>query len=1045
MTIFTKWSLRFPWATLIIAAIVLGLGVYGVIALQQELLPNIEFPVATVLTRLPGASTEETLESVTIPVEDAARESGDILNLQSVSSPGVSAVIVMADFGQSGDKLAGGLEDAVGAISLPPGAEAEVLQMNIQDLPVVQVSASGDVPLGELQPIVMEQIVPRLEALEGVSAVEVVGGLEETMPVAPATAGQGADLPESWVKAAALRGLAMEKTGDLMPEMIQAIAQMAPQMLEELTPEMLMAMPPAVIRALPEEYLKGLDADVQAGLAEVVGAAEEPAEAVTLPESWQAAAATQGLTLETTADLMPQVIQGIAQFAPQMLEELTPEMLLAMSPDVLAALPADYLETLEPDLQTQLVVVSATEGPPSATPATTILRTNGNPSLGISVSKTRDANTVAVVHRVEDALEDLEGELSGVRFDMVFEQAGFIEESISGVVREGALGAIFAIIVILIFLSFSVRSTLVVAVSIPLSVFAAFALLNWQGLTLNMMTLGGMTVAIGRVIDDSIVVLENIYRHIQRGEDRREAVIVGTGDVNTAILASTATTVAVFLPLGLIGGIIGQFFLPFALTVVFALAASYLVAITVVPVLAYMFIRKEHLPEEKETWLQRLYTPSLKWALRHRALTMIGAALLFVISLSLMRFIPMTFIPDVGEATVQINLDMPPGTDMATTDRVAMEIEEALADLGCVCTLQTVVGGGGSGMASMMGSSAVNPTQANISMSIEDGKDLESSLIQIREVAEGIAGAENVTVSSAGAMFGGGFSAVDVVVTADRYEDLIAVNDPIVAALEEVDGLVNVGSDLGAAAGANGMVTRIDGRQAISFGAEIEGEDTMRVGAQARQAVEDLPNLPAGVEISQGFQSQMQTEGFQDMGLAMLIAIGVVYVILAFTFRSLIQPFTILFSLPLAVIGALWALFLTGRVLSISSMIGMLMLIGIVVTNAIVLIDRVQRNRKERGMGTYDALVEAGRTRLRPILMTAIAAMLALVPLALGLTEGAIIAAELATVVIGGLFSSTLLTLLVVPIVYSLLDNLGAWLSRKFGQRAATLAPQESS
>jgi multidrug efflux pump subunit AcrB len=326
-------------------------------------------------------------------------------------------------------------------------------------------------------------------------------------------------------------------------------------------------------------------------------------------------------------------------------------------------------------------------------------------------------------------------------------------------------------------------------------------------------------------------------------------------------------------------------------------------------------------------------------------------------------------------------------------------------------------------------------------MSLEDGQDLESSLIQIRQVAEGIAGAENVTVSSAGSLFGGGFSGVDLVVTADRYEDLAAVNDPIVAALEAVDGLVNVGSDLGAAAGANGLITRIDGKQAISFSAEVEGEDTMRVGAQARQAVESLPNLPAGVKISQGFQSQQQTQGFRDMGTAMLIAIGVVYVILALTFRSLIQPFTILFSLPLAVIGALWALFLTGRVLSISSMIGMLMLIGIVVTNAIVLIDRVQRNRKVRGMGVYDALIEAGRTRLRPILMTAIAAMLALVPLALGLTEGAIIAAELATVVIGGLFSSTLLTLLVVPTVYSLLDGFGAWLASKSTRRRQLAQP----
>jgi HAE1 family hydrophobic/amphiphilic exporter-1 len=287
MSIITKWSLRYRWVTLIIAAIVLGLGVYGVIALQQELLPNIEFPVATVLTRLPGASTDETLTRITMPVEEAAQESGDILNLQSISSPGVSAVIVMADFGQSGDKLAADLEDTVGAIALPPGAEAEVLQMNIQDLPVIEVSASGDIPLAELQPIVLEQIVPRLEALEGVSAVEVVGGLEETAPAPPATAGQGLALPASWTAAGALRGVALDTSGDVTPEIIQGMAQMAPQMLEELTPEMLLDLSPAAIQALPKEFVADLEADLQAGLAE--RAAQTGVEAVTLPDSWQAA------------------------------------------------------------------------------------------------------------------------------------------------------------------------------------------------------------------------------------------------------------------------------------------------------------------------------------------------------------------------------------------------------------------------------------------------------------------------------------------------------------------------------------------------------------------------------------------------------------------------------------------------------------------------------------------------------------------------------------------------------------------------------------
>ena len=1034
MTFLTRWSLRFRWLTIIIAFLVLALGVYAVFVLQQELLPNIEFPVATILTRFPGASTTDTLNDATIPIEDVAKNAPDVLTVQSISSPGMSAVVVLADFGKSGEKMSSELEDLVKTATLPPGAEAEVLQMNIQDLPVIQVSASGDVPLAELQPVVMDQIVPRLEALEGVSAVEVVGGMEETAPSAPATAGQGLDLPASWVAAAAMRGFTMEKTGDLTPEIIQGVVQMAPQMLDELTPEMLLDLPPNVIPALPEEFVAALDADVLAGLKERAQTAPTAVEPVALPESWKAAGATQGVVLDSTADLVPEVILGVAQFAPQMLDELTPEMLLAFAPEVIAALPEDFAEALDADLRAQLdaVVESA---PVSAPPATVINRTNGDPSLGISVNKTRDANTVAVVHRVEDELAELQTEIDGVRFFTVFEQAGFIEESISGVIREGALGALFAVLVILVFLNFSVRSTLVVAVSIPLSVFVAFALLNWQSLTLNMMTLGGMTVAIGRVIDDSIVVLENIYRHIQRGEDLKEAVIVGTGDVNTAILASTATTVAVFLPLGLIGGIIGQFFLPFALTVTFALAASYFVAVTVVPVLAYTFIRKEHLPEEKETWLQRFYTPILEWALRHRALTLIAAGGLLVASLFLIQFIPLAFIPAVGEATIQINLSMPPGTDMAVTDQVAMQIEEELADLGCVCTLQTVVGGGGAGMAAMMGGNTVNPTQALISVSLEDGKDIDTATREIRGVAERVAGSENVIVSSGGSTFGGDFGGIDLIVTADRYEDLEAVNDSVLSTLEGVEGLVNAGSDLGLAGGANGMITRIDGKQAISFSAEIEGEDTMRVSAKARQAVEALPNLPAGVEVSEGFVSQQQTTGFKDMGLSMLIAIALVYAILALTFRSIIQPFTILFSLPLAVIGAVWALFLTGRVLGISSMIGMLMLIGIVVTNAIVLIDRVQRNRKERGMNTYDALVEGGRTRLRPILMTAIAAILALVPLALGLTEGAIIAAELATVVIGGLFTSTVLTLVVVPTVYSLIDQFGGWLASKFGRR----------
>jgi HAE1 family hydrophobic/amphiphilic exporter-1 len=1024
MITFTKLSLRFKWTTIALAVVVMVAGVWGFTQLKQEIMPNIEFPVASAMVRWPGHSSEEVLENVTIPLEDAAERVPGMVQVQSVSSAGFALVVVQTDFGYSGEEISANLQAEVEQVVLPPDVEpSEILELGLGEMPVIESAASSDMPLDELQALVEEKILPELQKIEGVGDIELSGGIELEAPP------PGVDLPSSWVLAGKMGGFELETTSDLEPVVIQGVVAQRPEMLDDLTPEMLLALAPEAAAALPQDYLAGLDADLQSQLAALAAQAQaQAADSPPLPAQWQA----QGMM--TAADLTSSVIGTALKMDPQSLDELSDEVLMALSPQAAAALPSSVLENRDQAVVSAVLALVA-----EAAPEATANRTNGLPSVGIGVLKTRDANTIGVVHAVEKRLEELEGELSGVHFDTVFEQASFIEESIAGVSREGLLGAFFAVIVIFVFLNFSGRSTLVTAVSIPLSVMAGFAIMKMFNLTLNMMTLGGMTVAVGRVVDDSIVVLENIYRHIQRGEDRRMAVIQGTRDVARAIFASTLTTVGVFLPLGLLGGLVSEVFLPFALTVTFALAASFVVAITIVPLLAYLFIRPEHLKPEKETWMQRLYTPLLKWSLAHRATTLVVAFALLLGSVALINWIPLSFIPAIGETTLEITLDLPSGTTMVETDRVTRQIETFLAGRDDVKIFNTVVGSSGESSL-LMGGGGVDPRQANISVVPANG-NLEQLTEETRAYVESLVGAEFCFVTSQD-MASGAMGGFDVVLAADNYEDLAVANQKALEVLKQQEHLVNVSSDLPAAEPGQSLalISRIDGQLALSFSAEVTSKDLMRINDNASQAVSDIPDLPAGVKVLQGFGTQQQAMAFADMGQSMVVAVVVVYLVMALAFRNAVHPFTILFSLPLAAIGAMAALFITGNVLGISSLIGMLMLIGIVVTNAIVLIERVQQNRSERGLDAYDALIEAGRTRLRPIWMTAIAAILALIPLALGLTEGAIIAAELATVVIGGLLTSTFLTLVVVPVVYSLLDQFRGWLTRRINRRKLAVA-----
>jgi HAE1 family hydrophobic/amphiphilic exporter-1 len=740
-------------------------------------------------------------------------------------------------------------------------------------------------------------------------------------------------------------------------------------------------------------------------------------------------------------------------------------------------------------------------------PGAGVSRTNGESSVGISVVKTSEANTVDASEAVEEAMAGLDEEL-GLTTVYVYRSADFVEQSIEGLVREGGLGALMAVLVIFLFL-LSVRSTIVAAISIPLSVMAALLLMLVGGVSLNIMTLGGLAVAVGRVVDDAIVVLENIFRHHRANrEPIGTAVIEGTKEVSSAITSSTITTVAVFLPIGLIGGLVTQFFLPFSLTVTFALLASLICALTVVPVLAYFLVpRVKHVPGagepgHKDSWVQRIYTPILQAALRFRWVTLGISALLFVVAVGAASGIPTAFLNAGSDEVIRVSVTPPPGTTSDATLERAITAEAIIAQDPDVETYQTTMPGSSdtdtAALASFLGTGAGSAT---IIVNLSPGTDLDA---QTREFLDALAPLATDGYSvRAGAMSSGG-SGLEIIVSSEDEAALGSATAEITAAVSAIDGIVNVQNDLAKEApelqvdvdpakalavgsttaqvaqeirnlllgqtpirptldGESGptpvflrvdpdaiqgpesvedllvgsvqkrrvaevasvtkvdmqaTVTRVDQSPAATISGDILAEDTGGASAAVQAAIDDL-GLPSTVTVELAGISQQQTEGFSDLAFSMLISIAVVYIVMVIVFGSLLDPFIILFSLPLAIIGAIAALLITGLPLGISAMIGMLMLIGIVVTNAIVLLDLVEQLRR-KGYSVEHALYHAGRTRVRPILMTALATILALLPLALGINKGSIIAAELGTVVIGGLFTSTLLTLVVVPVVYSL-------------------------
>ncbi|MDN5688890.1 MAG: efflux RND transporter permease subunit, partial [Brachybacterium sp.] len=752
---------------------------------------------------------------------------------------------------------------------------------------------------------------------------------------------------------------------------------------------------------------------------------------------------------------------------------------------------------------------------------TSISRTDGRDSLVVMVTATADGNVVDISEGVEDVLADtLPGVGGNAESAVVFDQAPFIQESIVALAEEGLLGLLFAVGVILLFLR-RVRPTVVTAISIPTSLLIAFIGMLVTGYTLNMLTLAALTISIGRVVDDSIVVIENIVRHLAYGKARMRAILDAVGEVAGAITASTLATVVVFLPIAIVSGMAGELFRPFALTVGIAMLSSLLVALTIVPVLAYWFlrppkgqgdvdpddaaqvaqIRERSEAKEERTWLHRIYAPLLRLVTDSRPRRLITVAVSFLILVGTAFLYPLVnvnFLGDTGQNIASLTQSLPAGTSLEQSEDKAEESEQALMDLDGVETVQTTIGGGQFGM----GGGGEN----EVSYSITTDPDADQEALSDEMVSTLEELPESGTIEAAAVASPTGSSSVDILVTGPTADARQQANDAILAELDPLpDGAAEVTSDLQAEEptavvtvdreaaaqlglteeavigmvagqmypGAIGSVTledteldiyveqgesietfdqlqdiqlaggvpltdvasieeeasrpsisTQDGLETVTISITPEGDDVGPATDAANAAIEDA-DLPEGVEATVGGTAADIDETFGQLGIAMLAAILLVYVLLVWIFKSLIQPLILLVSIPFAATGALGLLIITGVPLGLPSMIGLLMLVGIVVTNAIVLIDLVNQYRR-RGMGLDEAIHAGAAKRLRPILMTAAATIFALIPMALGLTgSGGFIAQPLAVVVIGGLVSSTLLTLLIVPVLYRIAEGPG--------------------
>jgi HAE1 family hydrophobic/amphiphilic exporter-1 len=1016
---FSEFPVKRPVTIVMMMLIIVVLSGISLSRLAVDLMPQIKFPNVSIITTYTGVAPEEIEKSLTRPLESAIRSASGIKNVNSISYEGVSAITAEFPWGTNLDEASAAIRDRIGMIKnyLPDGSdEPLVLKTDISQMPVLFIGMSGAQNASELKRLAQDEVIPKLERVDGVASVAVTGGRDREIQVY---------IDKDRLLAT---GLSLDQ----------------------------------VIMRIGYENL-----NISAGNLNAT----------------QQQFAIRGLGEFKNLDELKNLVVGLKNSVPIYLRDI------ARVEDALAD--------------------AASSG---------LSRINQKSGVTIMTTKTTDANTVQVADRLKKALQKISQELpKGININVVFDMSEMISDSINNLKRSALEGAILAIIIIFLFL-FSIRPTLIVSLSIPLSLLLAFVGMYFSKMTINIMTLGGLVIALGRLVDDSIVVMENIFRHLRMGKSAVQAAIDGSSEVSTAVISSTLVTVVVFFPIVFATGIAGQLFSAFGSTVFFSLMASLLIAFTVVPMFSSrIYTVGRRVRDEKEKGLypsiREFYGKALSWSLRRKKIIFAVAGLIIIITFFFFAKTGKEFMPRMDWGMYQMQINLPRGSSIEATSAVVERFENRFANLPDVDRITSIIGissssarmgGGGSGLR--------GASDARIMVRMAREKKRVTTYAKVaammREEANLNPNVQFMMPRMEASFFGIGHP-VEIKIYGDDLAKLKQISDELKGQLTEVPGLKDLATSIekglpeisfsfdrervakyGLTAGqvSNTVANAVDG-QVASIYREMGREINIRVRFDTSNLknlsdIKDIPistpmgfsvplrdiatvsysegpsmiqrenakrmvvisaDLSAGrslsmvavaisrilkkYEMPQGYfydfggEQQSMRETFSSLIFVLLLAILLVYMILASLYESLIHPLTIMVSIPFAFTGAIMALFITGTTLNTTSFIGLIMLVGIVATNAIVLIDFVLKNR-ERGMSRHEAVVDAGKVRLRPILMTAIATLFAMIPIALGGGQGFNMQQSMGVAVVGGLFSSTFLTLIVVPCVYEIFDNL---------------------
>lgn len=1030
----SDFSINRPLA---VAMFIIALVLVGLVSLPRlnvDLYPDMEIPVAVITTSYEGAAPAEVEKTVTKPIESAVSTVSNITEIQSISNYGSSLVIVQFNWGTNVDNAVNDLREKLDMAKgmLPKDAQSpKTMKMDPNAQAIISLSVEG-ADVVKLKKIAEDTIKPRLERIEGVASASISGGREREIQVK-------------------LDQAKMEAYGLTIPQVSQALSG---------------------------DNVSGSAGVIEKGSSEI--------------------------SLRVSGEY-------------NNLEDIKAIRISLSGGNSIALADIASIEDTFKKVDSYTFV-------------------NGKPSLGLDIMKASGANTVQVAKSVKSEVEELAKTLpSGIKIDTIVDNSEFIQQSIYNVVKHGLLGGLIAVVVLFLFLR-NVRSTLVVALVIPISIIATFTMMYFGGQSINVLTMGGLVLGLGSLVDFSVVVLESIYRHLENGMGLIESAKLGTSEVSTAVIASASAQVVVFLPIVFVEGIAGILFGPMAMTVSFSHIAALITALTLVPMLSSKLL-KNVTPQEMQitsaktrnpvnifsAFLYRLnsvYRVILSWALGNRKKVVLITVALLVLSIAATPLIGTEFIPTTDQGKISVNMEMPPGTKIDETVKMASNLESLVKnETGDVENIFTTVG---SGDMAFLGITSGETASLQIELKPLGQREVTTQEVaeKLRRAVSNVPGAK-ITVSVSSATMGPSSSAVQITVQGEDLAVLQQIGDSLLNTVKVVEGVRNVknsldetrpemmlavdrekaaryglsasqilssvltsfngqvvsrmrtGEDevdirletaqnstanidtlsnltivsatgarvpLSAVADIQGQdaprqINRTSQNRVVTITADISGRDTGSVNKDIQNRLSNF-SLPDGYTLEFGGEAKDMAESFSSLGLALILSVVLVFMVMVAQFESLFQPFIIMFSLPPTFVGVILGLGLTGNSISVSALLGAIMLIGIVMNNAIVLVDYINTLRK-RGYDRNQAILEAGPVRLRPILMTALTTVLAILPMAFGGGEGAESQAPMAVVIAFGLTLSTLITLVLVPVVYTIFDDMGKkisnWYAKKTG------------